>query len=123
MTGRRIMRPALLVFLALFAGPTACTTERSSGPMLQNSALAAEHRDDARELIDTHPAQAEALLARAIEADPFDARAYNNLGVLLFRRGAFEEALSRFETARRLDPTSRSYQDNLELTRRQLRSR
>lgn len=103
--------------VALYVCISGCAGGVSDTPRLQDSTLAGKHRDAARELIDTSPDDARRLLEAAIAADPFDARAYNNLGVLLFRQGEYRQALERFVTARRLDPSNRAIAMNVELTR------
>lgn len=116
---RRAPRSLILVGLVCATLCTsACVRSGPEQPMLQNSTLAAEQRNEARAVIDSDPARAEELLLNAIASDPFDARAYNNLGVLLFRRGENSEALKRFQTASRLDPGRQTYRDNIRMCRR-----
>lgn len=54
---------------------------------------------------------------RAVELDPQNPRAYNNLGVAYERSGKFEEALEAYETALELLPTNEQIRQNYELFR------
>lgn len=48
--------------------------------------------------------EVEKTLLQAVEANPYDGRLHYNLGVLALRRGAYETAVSRFETAAEMMP-------------------
>ncbi len=54
---------------------------------------------------------------RAVELDPLNPKAYNNLAVAYERGGRFEEALEAYETALELLPTSEQIRQNYELFR------
>ncbi|UWQ22914.1 tetratricopeptide repeat protein [Jannaschia sp. W003] len=58
---------------------------------------------------------AEALLRDAVEADPGDAAAWNDLGVVLMERGEAGEAAESFRRAFALDPDRPQILDNLRL--------
>jgi tetratricopeptide (TPR) repeat protein len=65
------------------------------------------------------PAEAEKHYRSAVRINPNHARAYNNLGILLVRRGLFREAIACFETACRLAPGYSDARRNLMLATRQ----
>lgn len=54
---------------------------------------------------------------KAVALDPLNPKAFNNLGVAYERSGKFEEALSAYETALELLPTSDQIRQNYELFR------
>src|SRR6266542_6352343 len=57
----------------------------------------------------------EVLRSFARRIDPSDAGAYNNLGVLYFRKGLTEEAIAAFSRALALDERMRVARRNLEI--------
>src|SRR6266566_2943462 len=57
----------------------------------------------------------EILRSFASRIDPSDAGAYNNLGVLYYRKGLTEEAIAAFSRALALDERMRIAQRNLEI--------
>lgn len=54
---------------------------------------------------------------KAVELDPQNPKAYNNLGVAYERSGKFEEALDAYETALELLPGNEQIRQNYELFR------
>lgn len=62
------------------------------------------------------PSLAEQLLREAVDADPYNGTARNNLGVLLLNAGRLHEAALSFEAARKLMPSSPDPRLNLGLT-------
>jgi tetratricopeptide (TPR) repeat protein len=70
----------------------------------------------AKGVIDSDPAKAEALLLSALKADPYDGPAHNDLGVLYLRQSRLYEAATEFEVARKLMPGSPDPRLNLGLT-------
>jgi tetratricopeptide (TPR) repeat protein len=58
----------------------------------------------------------EVLRSFARRIDPSDAGAHNNLGVLYYNKGLYEEAVDAFMTALELDPKMSVAQRNLEIT-------
>src|SRR5512141_815614 len=71
--------------------------------MQQTAASAASSRDG------------EILLSLARRVDPTDPGAQNNLGVLYYRRGLFDEAIGAFSRALALDERMRVARRNLEI--------
>src|SRR5215212_3171017 len=59
--------------------------------------------------------EAEILRSFARRIDPTDPGAQNNLGVLYFRRGLFDEAIAAFSRALALDERMRVARRNLEI--------
>src|SRR5918993_5062472 len=57
----------------------------------------------------------EVLRSFARRIDPSDAGAHNNLGVLYFNKGLYEEAVAAFTRALELDPKMQVAQRNLEI--------
>src|ERR671918_2053215 len=57
----------------------------------------------------------EVLRSFARRIDPSDAGAHNNLGVLYYNKGLFEEAVGAFTRALELDPKMQVAQRNLEI--------
>ena len=55
------------------------------------------------------------LRSFARRIDPSDAGAHNNLGVLYYNKGLYEEAVSAFSRALELDPKMQVAQRNLEM--------
>ena len=53
------------------------------------------------------------LCRQAIQLDPRDAVAYNNLGSALQAKGQIEEATEAYRTAANLDPSREAFQSNL----------
>lgn len=113
-----LLVPALIGLAILVAG---CATTRA--PLAPDARAPARDRIQAEELCDradpllaTDPDAAEALLREAIAADPFCARARNNLGTILLARGDLFEAATEFDLARRLMPENPDPRINLGLT-------
>ena len=52
-------------------------------------------------------ANAESTYEKALKANPKDTRVLNNMGILLFSNGKYDEALAKFKEASKLNPTSR----------------
>ena len=71
---------------------------------------------EALSVIESAPEKAEALLHSALNADPYDGRAHNDLGVLYLRQLKLYEAASEFELARKLMPGNPAPRLNLGLT-------
>ncbi len=57
--------------------------------------------------------EAETLLKKAIEADPENAVAHNNLGVVLNQKKKYEMALKKFQLAHSLDPQYQKASQNI----------
>src|ERR671918_1465917 len=57
----------------------------------------------------------EVLRSFARRIDPSDAGAHNNLGVLYYNKGLYEEAVAAFTRALELDPKMQVAQRNLEI--------
>src|SRR5919201_223306 len=57
----------------------------------------------------------EVLRSFARRIDPADAGAHNNLGVLYYNKGMYEEAVGAFARALELDPKMQVAQRNLEI--------
>ncbi|HEV8215330.1 MAG TPA: tetratricopeptide repeat protein, partial [Gemmatimonadaceae bacterium] len=55
------------------------------------------------------------LRSFARRIDPSDAGAHNNLGVLYYNKGLYQEAVAAFMKALELDPSMRVAQRNLEI--------
>src|SRR5436190_12339542 len=62
-----------------------------------------------------HGGEIDILRSFARRIDPSDAGAYNNLGVLYFRKGLGEEAIAAFSRALALDEKMRVARRNLEI--------
>lgn len=67
-------------------------------------------------VIATDKARAEALLKKAVAADPYNGQAHNNLGALYLDKGQLYEAAASFELARKLIPGHADPRLNLALT-------
>ena len=59
--------------------------------------------------------EAEQRLNRAIQLNPNDTDAHNNLGVLLVAQQQIDEAIEHYHTALKLDPDSIDVQQNLRI--------
>ncbi len=113
-------RVLVLVIVALAA--TGCASApRTSSPYTPASAeardtVAAQRlHQQAVQLMDSNPDQAERLLRNALAADLFFGPAHNNLGVLFLSRGQLYEAASEFEWAAKLMPGQPDPRVNLAL--------
>lgn len=82
----------------------------------RDSTLAGRLNEQASDLMDKDPGQAENLLRKALAADLYCGPAHNNLGVLLLRRGDLYGAASEFEWARKLLPGHPDPRMNLAMT-------
>ena len=69
-----------------------------------------------RQLIESEPEKAEALLHEALTADLYHGPAHNNLGVLYLKQGRLYEAAHEFEWARKLMPGHPDPRMNLAFT-------
>ena len=64
--------------------------------------------------------EAEKELLELLRQHPKDARAHNNLGVLLMGQGKFKEAASHFSEAVKLQPNYKNARVNLEVALKNL---
>lgn len=115
----RILIPVCL------AGILGCAAPRPDSPdsttQDRNPALAEQLTRRASELLKEPTSldaanEAEALLLRALDADPFHGQAHNNLGTIVLRRGDLARAAEAFERARTLMPGLPEPRVNLGLT-------
>jgi Flp pilus assembly protein TadD len=113
-------------FIATMSMTLACvggcaSTQRSDpyAPLTEadrDSTLAGRLNEQASDLMDKDPAQAEDLLRKALAADLYCGPAHNNLGVLMLRKGDLYGAASEFEWARKLMPGHPDPRMNLAMT-------
>jgi Flp pilus assembly protein TadD len=111
------IRNALTILLTL-AGPfvlAACQAQLEPAAEPVPTAEAVRLTEQAVEIMSTDPEQAAELLGQAISLDPYNASAYNNLGVLHLRAGRLFDAAESFEEARKLMPAHPSPRLNLGL--------
>ncbi|MEM1449644.1 MAG: tetratricopeptide repeat protein [Planctomycetota bacterium] len=100
----------------------ACATPARQGPygeragVVRNELRAAKLVEEATAVAVSDPARSEELLRDALDADLFNAKAHNNLGVLLLQRGELYLAATEFEWARKLLPGHPEPRVNLALT-------
>lgn len=119
-------RAPACAFIAITSMTLACvggcaSTQRSDpyAPLAEadrDSNLAGRLNEQASELMDKDPLQAESLLRKALAADLYCGPAHNNLGVLLLRKGDLYAAASEFEWARKLLPGHPDPRMNLAMT-------
>ncbi|MEZ6018419.1 MAG: tetratricopeptide repeat protein [Planctomycetota bacterium] len=88
----------------------------SGETVVRDEARAAALVEKATAAMPEDPARAEGLLREALSADLFQARAHNNLGVLLLGKGDLYGAAHEFEWARKLLPGHPEPRVNLALT-------
>jgi len=96
--------------------PTPANPYAENGAPRRNEVLAAEFVGKASAVEASDEEQAEVHLRAALAADIFCAKAHNNLGVLLLRRGDLYGAATEFEWARKLLPGHPEPRVNLALT-------
>ncbi len=123
---RRTSLASACVLVAITSTALACvggcaTTPRSDpyNPLTEadrDSTLAGRLNEQASEVMDKDPAQAESLLRKALAADLYCGPAHNNLGVLMLRKGDLYGAASEFEWARKLMPGHPDPRMNLAMT-------
>lgn len=109
---------------AIFLGFLGChsTPEPITGPYAplsseqRSTVLAEDLNQEAADLIQDHPAEAERLLREALTADLYFGPAHNNLGVIYLEQGKLYEAAGEFEWARKLMPGKPDPRMNLALT-------
>ncbi len=101
---------ALAILLAL---PACHQPQLESAAEPVPTAAAVRLTEQAVEIMSTDSKQAAELLRQAISLDPYNASAYNNLGVLHLRAGRLFEAAESFEEARKLMPAHPSPRLNL----------
>ncbi len=112
----------LVIVTALALGAAGCASPTPANPYIENGApdrdevLAAELVEKAGAVEASNEDQAETHLRAALAADIFCAKAHNNLGVLLLRRGDLYGAATEFEWARKLLPGHPEPRVNLALT-------
>ncbi len=124
--GAHAGRAPACAFFAIASMTLACaggcaSTQRSDpyAPLTEadrDSTLAGRLNEQASDLMDKDPAQAESLLRKALAADLYCGPAHNNLGVLLLRRDDLYGAASEFEWARKLLPGHPDPRMNLAMT-------
>jgi Tfp pilus assembly protein PilF len=99
------------------AGPRAAVGPYGAGDAgVRDEVRAAALVDEASEAMPAEPERAKALLREALTADLFQAKAHNNLGVLLLAKGDLYGAAHEFEWARKLLPGHPEPRINLALT-------
>ncbi|MEZ6014603.1 MAG: tetratricopeptide repeat protein [Planctomycetota bacterium] len=118
---RRVLVCGALL-LAVWGIVAGCGAPRASGPYV-GDASGARDEERARSLVDEaslcmpeDPEGAERLLREALEADLFQAKAHNNLGVLLLAKDDLYGAAHEFEWARKLLPGHPEPRVNLAIT-------
>ena len=110
-----------ILFLAASAIGTACHSTRT-GPYappaeaMRNPLKAQELNQQAADLMDANPQEAERLLCEALTHDLYFGPAHNNLGVVHLSQGRYYEAANEFEWARKLMPGHPDPRMNLALT-------
>ena len=120
MRARAWLRAAAVGAAAVVAGcgaPRATAGPYGAGEaVVRDEARAAELVEEATAAMPADPARAEGLLREALAADLFQAKAHNNLGVLLLEKGDLYGAAHEFEWARKLLPGHPEPRVNLALT-------
>jgi Flp pilus assembly protein TadD len=121
MSGRSRVVCALVIAAALAgggcAGPPAATGPYGAGDGgVRDEGRATALVEQASAAMPAKPERAEALLREALTADLFQAKAHNNLGVLLLAKGDLYGAAHEFEWARKLLPGHPEPRVNLALT-------
>ena len=81
----------------------------------RDTTRAQELNAKAADVIDSDAKVAEGLLREALTADIFFGPAHNNLGVLYYNKGLYEEAVGAFMRALELDSRMQVAQRNLEI--------
>jgi len=71
---------------------------------------------EALEVLDKDPVKASELMLAALEADPYNGPAHNDMGVLYLRQSRLYDAATEFELARKLMPGNPDPRLNLGLT-------
>jgi tetratricopeptide (TPR) repeat protein len=110
---------ALVVACSHLGGCASTTRTDPYAPLSEadrDSTLAGRLNEEASELMDKDPAQAESLLRKALAADLYCGPAHNNLGVIYLRQGQLYEAASELEWARKLMPGHPDPRMNLAMT-------
>lgn len=117
------MRSAAVIMLAVWlagmlagCGGSSRVVHRPGTDERREVSRAAELTRRATAIAATDAAQAERLLREAVEADPFNGDARNNLGVLFMDSGRLFDAALSFEAARKLLPAHPDPRLNLGLT-------
>ncbi|MFG0252482.1 MAG: tetratricopeptide repeat protein [Phycisphaerales bacterium JB038] len=108
-------RVPLVLALAAPLALSACHSQRASSLEPAPATDAARLAEQAVEVMDADAEQAAAWLRQAISLDPYNASAYNNMGVLHLQAGRLFEAAESFEEARKLMPAHPSPRLNLGL--------
>ena len=109
------------LLLAASAIGAACHSTRT-GPYappaeaMRNPLKAQALNDQAADLMDSNPQEAERLLCEALTHDLYFGPAHNNLGVVHLSQGRYYEAANEFEWARKLMPGHPDPRMNLALT-------
>ena len=115
------VRTALAV-LAILLLAASCRVDAPTGPYTapaetdRETSVAEKLNREAADLVESHPARAEALLREALARDLYFGPAHNNLGVVFLGQEKLYEAAHEFEWARKLLPGHPDPRTNLALT-------